>query len=240
MRLRSRYRVGPELKFLGNLDMMHLMERSLRRAAIPYALSEGFNPHIKLSMGTVLPVGLWGENEYFDLELSRKMDPGDFGKRLGVVLPDGLQLKECKEIDRSNPSLMKVIDAASYVYQLKAPFPTLDRWKEEVLGRTSLMVKSKGKKKGLDKELRGGIYRIECKESLGLARIEIWVAVGEPVNVRYDELNELLLKTGFSARSIIDVFRSGNYIRKGSDYHPPLEPLHFSSDPNDKMIVKEL
>ncbi|HBQ86380.1 MAG TPA: radical SAM protein, partial [Syntrophomonas sp.] len=63
MYLRAEYRLGPELKFLGNLDTMHLMERALRRAGIPYALSEGFNPHIKLSMGTVLPVGLWSEKE---------------------------------------------------------------------------------------------------------------------------------------------------------------------------------
>jgi len=70
MRIRAAYRVGEDLKFLGNLDMLNLMGRALRRADVPFALSEGFNPHIKLSLGTVLPVGVWGENEYFDLELS--------------------------------------------------------------------------------------------------------------------------------------------------------------------------
>jgi len=59
MLLRAEYSVGKNLQFLANLDMMHLMERSLRRAGIPCHLTEGFNPHIKLSMGTVLPVGLW-------------------------------------------------------------------------------------------------------------------------------------------------------------------------------------
>ncbi|MDD3890543.1 MAG: TIGR03936 family radical SAM-associated protein, partial [Syntrophomonadaceae bacterium] len=74
MRLRAEYRIGPELKFLANLDMMNVIGRTLRRAAIPYALSEGFNPHIKLSLGTVLPVGLWGEKEYFDLELTMPVE----------------------------------------------------------------------------------------------------------------------------------------------------------------------
>ena len=63
MRVRMEYRVGNDLKFLGNLDMMNLMSRALRRARIPFALSEGFNPHIKFSLGTVLPVGV-GEREY--------------------------------------------------------------------------------------------------------------------------------------------------------------------------------
>ena len=225
MRLRSRYRVGPELKFLGNLDMMHLMERSLRRAAIPYALSEGFNPHIKLSMGTVLPVGLWGENEYFDLELSQRMDTIDFRQKLSAALPSYLQLKECQEIADSAPSLMKIINAASYVFLLEPSFPSLERWKEELLARPSLTVRSRGKKKGLDKELRTGIYRIEVEQSLNFGRVEIWVAVGEPVNVRYDELGELLLQTGFTQKSIAEVFRSGNYIREGSSYLSPLEVL---------------
>jgi len=215
--------VGPELKFLGNLDMMHLMERSLRRAAIPYALSEGFNPHIKLSMGTVLPVGLWGENEYFDLELSQRMDIIDFRQKLSVALPSCLQLGECQEINDSAPSLMKIINAASYVFLLEPPFPSLDKWKEELLARPSLTVRSRGKKKGLDKELRTGIYRIEVEQSLNFGRVEIWVAVGEPVNVRYDELGELLLQTGFTQKSIAEVFRSGNYIREGSSYLSPLE-----------------
>ncbi len=71
MRLRAEYSVGRNLQFLANLDMMHLMERALRRAAIPCQLTEGFNPHIKLSMGTILPVGVWGKNEYFDLDTGR-------------------------------------------------------------------------------------------------------------------------------------------------------------------------
>ena len=202
-----------------------MMERSLRRAAIPYALSEGFNPHIKLSMGTVLPVGLWGENEYFDLELSQRMDTIDFRQKLSAALPSYLQLKECQEIADSAPSLMKIINAASYVFLLEPSFPSLERWKEELLARPSLTVKSRGKKKGLDKELRTGIYRIEVEQSLNFGRVEIWVAVGEPVNVRYDELCELLLQTGFTQKNIAEVFRSGNYIREGSSYLSPLEVL---------------
>jgi len=57
---------------------------------------------------------------------------------------------------------------------------------------------------------------------LNFGRVEIWVAVGEPVNVRYDELGELLLQTGFTQKSIAEVFRSGNYIREGSSYLSPL------------------
>ncbi|MDD3268354.1 MAG: TIGR03936 family radical SAM-associated protein [Syntrophomonadaceae bacterium] len=225
MLLRAKYRVGPELKFLANLDMMHLMNRALRRGNIPYALSAGFNPHIKLSMGTVLPVGLWGEQEYFDLELSRAMDLGEFMLRMKESLPPWLEIKQCWEIGSDLPSLMKSINAAAYVFVLQAPALNLDQWHAELLARESLPVASRGKKKGLVKDLRKGIYKIELLEDDIPKKVEFWVSVGEPLNVRYDELEELLLDTGIEKKTILDVYRSGNYVMQGQDFLTPSEKV---------------
>lgn len=224
MILRVEYRVGPELKFLANLDMMHLMSRSLRRAEIPYALSAGFNPHIKLSMGTVLPVGLWGEREYFDLELSRPMLEEEFMQRMKEALPPYLEVKDCWEIDTDTTSLMKSINAAVYVFVLRPSADMeLDRWREDLLARESLQVVSRGKKKGLDKDLRKGIYKIGIENDDKIKRLEFWVSVGEPLNVRYDELEELLLNTGIKKEAILDVYRSSNYVMQGRQFFSPVE-----------------
>lgn len=221
MLMRAEYRVGPELKFLANLDMMHLMSRALRRAQIPYALSEGFNPHIKLSMGTVLPVGLWGEREYFDLELSQTITPDEFMSRMKKVLPSYLEIKRCWEIDRAATSLMKSINSASYVFVIKPSALDLDKWRADLLARDSLPVASRGKKKGLDKDLRKGIYRIELSDQDLFKKAEFWVSVGEPLNVRYDELEELLLNTGIEKGNILDIYRSSNYIMQGRSFLAP-------------------
>ena len=85
MRLRAEYRVGRNLQFLANLDMMHLMERTLRRAAIPCQLTEGFKPSYQTIHGYDLPVGVWGENEYFDLDLE-EMEPEEFKTKMNAVL----------------------------------------------------------------------------------------------------------------------------------------------------------
>lgn len=224
MLLRVEYRVGPELKFLANLDMMHLMSRALRRAEIPYALSAGFNPHIKLSMGTVLPVGLWGEREYFDLELSRPMPVEEFRQRMKEALPPYLEVKGCWEIDADTPSLMKSITAAAYVFVLRpSPDTELERWRADLLARESLPVASRGKKKGLDKDLRKGIYKIKIEDDDKINKVEFWVSVGEPLNVRYDELEELLHNTGIKKESILDVYRSSNYVMQGQQFLSPVE-----------------
>ncbi|NLB88351.1 MAG: DUF2344 domain-containing protein, partial [Syntrophomonadaceae bacterium] len=191
MRIRAEYYVGPELRFLANLDMKRMMERCLRRTSIPFALSEGFNPQIKLSMGTVLPVGIWGEKEYFDIELKEPMDPLHFQEALNEVLPNGARINTCKEIDMQAPALMKVINAASYAFLLEKGYP-LEEIKGSLINSESLIVKSRGKKKDVDKDLKAGILDIEVKADIKFDIIKLLVAVGQPINVRYDELLQLL------------------------------------------------
>jgi radical SAM-linked protein len=228
MRLRTEYSVGAELKFLSNLDMMHLMERSLRRADIPYALSEGFNPHVKLSMGTVLPVGISGEKEYFDLELSQYMRADDFMQRMNAVLPEKVKIRQSVLIPAQMPSLMKTINSACYSFIVCHQTLDLMNWAAEFLSNDSLIVKSRGKKKDLDKDLRPGIYKVEVKQNKDLSSIDIWVSIGEPVNVRYDELLDIFLKKGFSHDDIVEVYRKANYIKEKGAFYSPLEKVTAS------------
>ncbi len=225
MRLRAEYRVGPDLRFLSNLDLMHMMERAFRRAQIPYALSEGFNPHIRLSMGTVLPVGLWGEHEYFDLALKCDMDVNDFIQRLNAALPPEVNVIRAVSISSADPSLMAVINSASYALVLNTTEFDLDTFFDELLSCPSLVVKSRGKKKNLDKELRSGIYRIDIEPQEQGKLVNIWVALGEPLNVRYDELLDLLDARGLERKMLRDIYRSGNYIYKYGSFLSPLEKV---------------
>ena len=100
------------MRFLSNLDMMKLMARALRRARIPFALSKGYNPHIRLSMGTVRPVGLWGEREYFDLELEQEMSTSEFVEKINRTLPPAIQVKACIQIAANTRALMNSINCA--------------------------------------------------------------------------------------------------------------------------------
>lgn len=225
MHIRAVYRVSEDLKFLGNLDMLNLMGRALRRADIPFALSEGFNPHIKLSLGTVLPVGVWGENEYFDLELNRPMDTTQFAAQLNPVLPSAMRIKDCIELPADAPSLMKAINAAMYTFTLKRTFFDYAGLAEDWMSQSTLPVSSRGKKKGVVKDLRPGLFKIDVNTQEDFVIINIWVNVGEPVNVRYDELLDLLQISGIDPADVIDVCRSGNYIREDSNFWSPMEKV---------------
>lgn len=221
MHLRVEYRVGQDLKFLANLDMMHLMERALRRAEIPYALTDGFNPHIKLSMGTVLPVGLWGEKEYFDLELRQDMDQDDFLAQMNSTLPVGMRINKCVQIPDGTPSLMKIIAAADYCYVIKDEITDLHEKIKAILAEKHLPVPSRGKKKDVEKDLRPGLFALELiKKDTDI--INVRVAAGEPLNIRYDEILELFVRWDIPGESIADIYRSGNYVKAGNDFSSPL------------------
>lgn len=223
MRIRAEYSIGPELRFLSNLDTMHMMERALRRAKIPYALTEGFNPHIRLSMGTVLPVGLWGKKEYFDLELEQEMPLDQLRDDLNKVLPAGAHIVQVQVIDDKASSLMKVVNCAAYGFLIRMPEEDISTICQNILEADSLPIRSRGKKKGVDKDLRKGIYKLDLQPGDGCFCLMVWVGIGEPLNIRYDEVIDLLQQQGVPAEAILDVFREGNYIKENERLFSPLE-----------------
>jgi radical SAM-linked protein len=223
MRLRVEYSVGPDLKFLANLDMMHLMERALRRAEIPYHLSEGFNPHIRLSMGTILPVGVWGKHEYFDLELA-EMDPQEFMFGMNAVLPPAMTISDCRPIADQVASLMKVVNAADYTFILKSGL-NLQAMITDLLSRDSLLVQSRGKNKNVQKQLRPSVYAMEIEKTGDQDLLTVMVSINDPVNIRYDELLALFIANGLNSADIVDIFRQGNYIKEGRDFYSPLKKV---------------
>ena len=57
-----------DARFLSHRNTMDVLERAIRAAGLPARYSEGFNPHMKLSMGPALALGLESRHEVFDAE----------------------------------------------------------------------------------------------------------------------------------------------------------------------------
>ncbi len=223
LRLRVQFTVGYEQKFISALDLMHLIERSLRRARIPYALSEGFNPHMKISIGTVLPVGLRGEEEYFDLELRESMELAEFVSKLNEALPAGLVINKACALKAGEPALMKIINVACYGIKWEYSHSELVRAVDSIWKESSILIKSKGKNKKQDKDVRAGIWKIEFGHETQDPELKIWVSVGEPLNIRFDELVEIFSGYGVMPEKLLEIYRIGNYIRDGEHFISPMD-----------------
>jgi len=83
---------GEAVKYVSHLDLMRAVERGARRAGLPLAHSQGFNPRPKIASASALSVGATSEAELLVIELDEPRDPLDVQERLNGKLPDGLEV----------------------------------------------------------------------------------------------------------------------------------------------------
>lgn len=113
-RYRVEYSKGGLSRFLSHLETTRLLERAGTRAKWPIAFSGGYHPHPKLSFGPALPVGIGGEAEYFDVELTKPWDPDNLVLVLNETLHEGFKIRAAQRIDASLPAIDRTVEAYDY------------------------------------------------------------------------------------------------------------------------------
>ncbi len=89
--LRITYSKGEEIKFVSHLDHMRVLERAIRRADLPVAYSQGFNPRMKISFKTrALKVGETSDACQADITFVEEVSPSTVLFELNNTLPKGL------------------------------------------------------------------------------------------------------------------------------------------------------
>lgn len=117
-RLRIRYVKQGRLRYLGHLEVMHTIERSVRRAGLPYAVTQGFSPHLRAGFSSALPVGTGSTCEWYDLFLTELVPIEDALARLKAATPADLAPQEAGYIDVRAAALTSFITRANYSVQL--------------------------------------------------------------------------------------------------------------------------
>jgi len=93
-RLRIRYAKRGRLRFSSTRDFSRALERALRRAGVPMAISAGFHPHPLISYANAAPTGTASEAEYFEIRVTERVDPEAVRAALDEALPEGLDVLE--------------------------------------------------------------------------------------------------------------------------------------------------
>jgi radical SAM-linked protein len=75
---------------------MHCFERMLRRAGLPFAVSEGFHPMPRVVFAQSLALGLIGQAEVVEIELTETMPADEVLDRLTAQAPPGLTFLNVK------------------------------------------------------------------------------------------------------------------------------------------------
>jgi radical SAM-linked protein len=102
-KVRIRFRKAGELRWTSHHDLLRCFERMLRRAALPFRTTEGFNPRPRLVFAQPLPLGVVGCNELADLELDAVISPEEIRTRLAEQAPPGLHILSVEQVDLRSP-----------------------------------------------------------------------------------------------------------------------------------------
>lgn len=114
-RLRICYSKAGRLKYLSHLETMRCLERSIRRANLPYLVTQGFSPHMKISFGWALPVGVSSQCEYIDVQIGEYIEPDEICEALAASLPINMQVKDAFYVDPSDSSLEEAFPYSVYI-----------------------------------------------------------------------------------------------------------------------------
>ena len=110
---------GEELRFLGHLDYLRTMERAIMRSGLPVAFSEGFNPHMKISMDSALGVGVTADPLYMEMDLEREVPLDEVKSSLTSQLPGGISINGIIAVVKECPKLSAIFNED--VYQMEGP-----------------------------------------------------------------------------------------------------------------------
>lgn len=169
MKIRYRYEKRGNARYISHLDTMRVFERALRRLRAPVAFSEGFNPHMKMSLSNPLPLGVESCAEFLELKMDKEVDRERLLIDLNGELPLGLRIISSK--DGEGESINNRIYWSTYDIIFYEDYFMLDGLEDKIkrfLSQKSIIIEKKKKKKGkktlTNQDIRTMIGAVDIKE----------------------------------------------------------------------------
>lgn len=196
--IRTKFRRGEEVKFISHLDLMKVFERAIRRARIPIAYSQGFNPHPSMVFGLPLGVGVTSEAEYGDFEITDdQLSINEFVERLNAQLPRGLEILSAK-YRKSKENIMATVAAAEYAVivgiQSECTERDLKASLHKYLAQNEIIVKKRTKSGIKDTNIRNMIFDLSFElqpcGTFNIIKFTMLVSAGSKANLKPDLLIE--------------------------------------------------
>jgi radical SAM-linked protein len=194
MRLRITFSKSGALRYIGHLDVHSLWERTVRRAGLPLAYTQGFHPGPRIQLASALPLGFIGRTEIVDLWIDEPDDSLDrpYKELLQPAAPSGLVISSVEVVDDHGPALQTQVISAEYEVTLL-----------EAAGASGLVesISSLLAAGSLPRERRGKTYDlrplVESLELLpgdgaGTSRLHMRLAAREGATGRPEEVLDVL------------------------------------------------
>jgi len=169
-KIRLRFSKADSLRYIGHLDFLRVFQQMIRRAGLPIAYSQGFNPHQILSFALPLPLGMESLHDYADITLVSEVCFTDIISRLNNNAPHGLCIHDA--YIQTGQSAAAATAAADYtVHVSDISRKTLTERAQGILQAEALVVSKKTKSGVKDTDIRPDIYTITISENVCRLRL---------------------------------------------------------------------
>lgn len=96
-----------EASLLSHREIMHCLERALRRSELPMTYTSGYSPRPRMSYSPALPLGVAAEAEYLEVALEEEVDIDEVRNRMNRALPVGVRVDEIQTLGATMPRLSR-------------------------------------------------------------------------------------------------------------------------------------
>ncbi len=146
-RIRITFSKFGKARWIGNLDLHRTWARILRRAGVPIAYSQGFNPQPRMQLASALPLGIMSECELLDIWVLENISTDILQKDLATGLPSGIEVIKIVGVELKEKSLQSRLLAAEYLIELGDYIDIYELQKiiDNLLGMQSIIRQRRGK-----------------------------------------------------------------------------------------------
>ncbi|MEI7989383.1 MAG: TIGR03936 family radical SAM-associated protein [Chloroflexota bacterium] len=188
MRLRIIFAKTKAMRYTGHLDVQRALERTLRRASLPLAYTQGFSPHARINLASALPLGFTSEGEIVDIWLEKEMPLDQIQTALDTSVPPGIEIRTIEEIITKEPALQAQVQAAEYIAWLSEPVDGIKERLASLMASESLPRERRGK----SYDLRPLVESLDYDKKDNQDRIIMRLSARERATGRPEEVLDVL------------------------------------------------
>lgn len=184
--------------FYSHLDTIRVLERALRRTGIAVFFTQGWNPHIRLSTVSALPLGVATDGEWFSMRLLEDLDPGYILRLLNAQLPLGFYIVDARRGEppeqEEKPPAMAIRFTGSAASARAAA--------ERLMARDKIEITGERKGRSFSRDMRPFLESYELLEEDLVFRFRSWDGRAPKIGDMAKTLSSVVADSGLAVESI--------------------------------------
>ncbi len=199
-----------KMKYIGHLDLLKVTQRAVKRANLPIAYSQGFNPHQQMSFALPLSLGVESYAEVLDIQLTKEMNENEIKNKLNEAFPKGIEILKVRKFKFEERNTASQVELGTYEVKCEG-IKQLNDVVNKLMSQDEIIVAKKTKRKDFkDTDVKHMIFDIKA---LNENTVYLEISTGSKQNLK----PELVIEKLYNLANIpfnklnIKITRTGMY-----------------------------